>query len=605
MRMLTVMMLIMTSAVASAAPLAGQAGSDTTSRAMAPQQVHQSKPTPEAEPEKVEAKPAAIDAVKIGVIDKLTLVGPQLFLKVENVQALLEKPLCDGKEKTVGELRAALAAAKKELVSRGYYLVEIVPSRGDAYQPESKALELSVEPGRFGDIKFTMKNNEGKGDWYYVDQVEKRFKFVKSGEPFNYNTFRQALRLLNGHPDLLADTKIKVRKVAVDEGVTNEVAATTGYIYLDADIEVEDSLPFHATLDVNNYAMQELGYWQMLMTLQYLNVSGADDVLTVSPGVTFNGEMWSIATSYMRPFDLLLGGSWSIYGGYSDMNCDAIVERMNLEGIGGFAGFNTQWNLYDTERRNVSFNFGVMWRLLRDQWEMQWSPMTRRDLHIIPLTAGFSYSDKRRDRLGGLDFASVSETANIYGDAALFNRYSEEANPNYCVLRASWARLQPIYGPEADGEEWRCWSLFQKFEGQWAQGNTLITAERLAYGGFNCLRGYRSRGYLGDSGIYGTTEFRTPVFCNPVTQLFFDGQESVLERFQFVLFTDYGWLSNTKVETSRNTKDEFLWSAGFGVRAAITQYLSVNFDFAVPLRDCYAKDKDRNLELYFSIKMQY
>ena len=589
-----------------AEPLAGQAGNGATSRAQ--QSAHPSsdvRPVPTVDPKVQTPRKSANDDVEVGVIDSLALVGERGFIESENVADLLGPLLCDGNPKTLGDVKAAISEAKNALVGRGYYLVEIAPAGATAYDAESKTLELAVEPGRFGDVDVRPKGDLEDGKWYSNDQVAKRFKYITKGEPFNYRKFRQALLALNGHPDLLADTKITVRKETEEERRESEETSALRPRYIDAEVAVEDSIPLHATLDVNNYAMEELDYWQMLLTAQYLNLTGVEDVLSVSPGVTFNGEMWSIAASYMRPFDWALDGNWSVYGGYSDMDCDMIVERTDLEGIGGFAGLNSQWYLWDTERRNVSFNIGVMWRVLHDQWDIQDARLSQRTLHVVPITAGLGYGDKARDWLSGLDFLSVSETANLNVDQTQFDRYSEDADAGYAVLRGSWSRLQPLYGPSADGEEWRCWSLFQKLEGQWSQNNTLITSERLAYGGFNCLRGYRCRGYLGDNGVYGTTELRTPVFCNPVTQIFFSDLQSVLERFQLSVFSDYGWIDYNSTVTPTMEKDEFLWSVGFGVRAAITKYFSVNFDLATPLRKCYADEKDRSLEFYISVKLQY
>lgn len=601
-----------------AEPLAGQAGNGATLRAQ--QSSYQSpvaRSITSVDPKVQIPKAAASDRVAVGCVERLELVGERGFIQSENVRGLLEPLLCDGTPKTLGDVKAAIVMAKNELSARGYYLVEIAPAGAGAYDPETKSITLAVEPGRFGDVKVSPKGEQEDGEWYSSGQVAKRFKYVKKGQPFNYRAFRQALLSLNGHPDLLADTKINVRKeteaekreaqaeVSAADGTASDGASPLRPRYVDAAVSFEDSVPFHATLDVNNYAQEELDYWQMLLTLQYLNLTGVEDVLSVSPGITFNGDMWSIAASYMRPFDWLLGGSWSVYGGYSDMDCDKIVNRLDLEGIGGFVGLNSQWNLWDTERRNVSFNVGVMWRVLHDQWNLQGTDLSCRELHILPITAGFSYGDKTRDWLGGHDYLSISETFNLNVDQSQFDRYSEDADAGYAVLRGSWSRLQPLYGPSADGEEWRCWSLFQKVEGQWSQNYTLITSERLAYGGFNCLRGYRSRGYLGDNGLYATTEFRTPVFCNPVSQVLFPDMKNVLDRIQLSVFSDYGWLGYNDTVTPTMEKEEFLWSAGFGVRAALTKYFSVNFDLALPLRKCYAEDKDRNLELYFSIKLQY
>jgi len=401
---------------ASSSPLTGQAGNDTVQRAQEPQAVfkpkeaHEEKPV--AEPPKADAK----DAIRIGIVERLIVIGELKFIEDEGVSELLYQRICDGSEKTVGDLRAACAEVKAKLAERGYYVVNIYPSSAKAYQTDTKTLSLTVDPARFGDVRIA--RSEEAGNWYSDEQILKRFKYVQKGAPFNYNTLRQGLRAVNAHPDLMSDTKLVSRSAATNETDETVFSKTR---FIDAELTVDDSFPLHATLDLNNYAMPELNYWQMLLSVQYLNLTGADDVFTVSPGVTMNGEMWSIAASYLRPFDILRGGSWSVYGGYSDMNCDKIQtlqdsSQLNLMGFGGFAGLNTSWNLYDDEKRNLAFNLGIMWRMIIDRWEAQGVNLARRDIHIVPITAGFSYGEKQRDWLGGLDFASVAQSFNLYGD---------------------------------------------------------------------------------------------------------------------------------------------------------------------------------------------
>ena len=588
--------------VASAqAPLAGQAGSDTLKRAQAPAAIHGEAKTPDAKPAADKPAPSANDTVEIGVISGLNLTGDAAFIADEDVEDLLAPALADGAVKTVGDLKKAIAAARAALIDRGYYLIAIAPASEAAYHANTGVLDLVVDPGRFGDVTVTMNNNGGEGDWYDAEQVERRLKYVKKGDAFNYIALRQALRQVNGHPDLRADTTLKVRDAKTDSGETKDSVLTR---YCDAALAVDDAFPFHATLDLNNYAMDELDNWQAILTLQYLNLTGADDVLTVSPGMTFNADMLSIAASYARPFEFLNGGSWSVYGGYSRLDCDEVLSRIDLLGTGAFAGLNTSWNIWDSEKRNFAFNLGVQWRYIQDEWSVLNRTLQDRDLNILPLTAGLSYADKRRDWLGGLDFVSVSESVELLGGDDKFRDYSDDADANYLITRASWARLQPLVGPSADGEEWRCWSWFHKIEGQYTADN-LITAERLAYGGNSCLRGYRRRGYLGDSGIYGTAELRTPVFCDSVASLFRDSAgQSPIDRFQFFVFTDAGYITYSTSYPNMES-DEFLWSAGFGVRAGLTQYASLNLDVAFPLEDGYASSEDSDCEVYLSVRFQF
>ena len=583
------------------APLAGQASSDTLKRAQAPVAIQGEAKTPDAKPAVEKPAPGVNDGVVIGVIAALNLSGDAAFIADEKVEKLLASSLCDGTAKTVGDLKQAIASARAELIERGYYLIAIAPASEAAYHADTSVLDLVVDPGRFGDVTVTMNNNGGEGNWYDKEQVAKRLKYVKKGDAFNYIALRQALRQVNGHPDLRADTTLSLRNAKTEEGETQDSVLTR---YCDTELKVDDSLPFHASLEINNYAMDELDNWQAILSLQYLNLTGADDVLTVSPAITLNGDMWSVAASYVRPFDFLNGGSWSLYGGYSRLDCDGLVSRVDLLGTGGFVGLNTSWNLWDTERRNLSLNLGIQWRYIEDEWSVLSYKLQKRDLSILPLTVGLSYADKRRDCLGGLNYLSLSETIELMGGTDDFRRYSEDADANYLITRASWARLQPLVGPSADGEEWRCWSWFHKIELQYTADN-LITAERLAYGGNACLRGYRRRGYLGDSGIYGTFELRTPVFCNPITSFFRDASgKSPLERIQFFVFTDAGYIAYS--DSYPNMEDsEFLWSAGFGLRAGFTQYSSLNLDVAFPLEKGYADSEDEDCEVYLSVKFQF
>ena len=173
------------------------------------------------------------------------------------------------------------------------------------------------------------------------------------------------------------------------------------------------------------------------------------------------------------------------------------------------------------------------------------------------------------------------------------------------IFRAGWQRLQPLFAANIpDDQKWRAWSLYTRIEGQYSD-DVLISAERLAYGGYNCLRGYRTRGYLGDNGVYGTAELRTPVLCDLVAGAFGDRTgKSPIDRLQMLVFTDLGWINFNDAYPNMED-DEFLFSAGFGARLAITKYTSLNCDVAFPLNNAYAHEKDDDVEVYISVKVQW
>lgn len=535
--------------------------------------------------------------IKIGEVKSLTISGSVDFAKDEGVQAFLERELVDGKVKTVGDLQAAINACLKELYTRGLYLAAIYPASADAYNDKTGDLALIVDSGKFGDVKVALAEKDWP-HWYSVEQVEKRLEGIDDNEVFNYKRLRSALSDINGHPDLMADTKISVRDAREGDKADSQYTR-----FADVSLEVEDSFPFHAIWDVNNYGMKDIEEWQTSLTLQYLNLTRADDVLTVTPATSFNGDLTSVSASYMRPFDWLLGMRGTVYGGYSYLDSDDVLPSLALEGTGWFAGLNWSANLYDSDVRNVSFNIGIMYRYLEDEWSAQAYKMKKREIGFLPLTAGFSYADKKGDWLGGRDFFNIGVTFNLASTEDDLWRYTDGAEEHYVIYKAGWQRLQPLFAESIPEEQkWRAWSLYTRAEGQFT-GDSLISAERLAYGGYNCLRGYRTRGYLGDNGVYGTIELRTPILCDSVASLFGDRTgKTPIDRLQFLAFTDLGWI-NYKDTYPNMEKDETLFSAGIGARLGITKYTSLNCDLAFPLRKAYADEEDRDVEVYLSVKV--
>ena len=598
-RLLIVMVCAAYAAFADQAPLAGQAVPGAMSRALAPDTVRGEGEAPDAKP--AEQAPAANskDSITIGEVKSIEVSGSTDFVKQEGVRQLLESELVDGKVKTVGELKAAIASVRGELVRRGYYLVAIAPASSDAYDADTGRLALLVDAGRFGNINVDLAEKDGV-NWYSASQVERRFKGVERNDVFNYFRLRSAIAALNSHPDLLANTKISLRQAG--EGDKSDSSYTR---FADVSLDVEDSFPLHFVWDINNYGMDEIDEWQSSLTVQYLNLTRADDVLTFSPAMSFNADLVSLSVSYVRPFDWLLGMSGTIYGGFSDLDSGEVLPALALEGTGWFAGFNWSANLYDDDSRNVAFNSGVMYRYMEDEWSIAAYKLNKREAGILPLTVGFSYADKKGDWLGGRDFFNIGLTFNLASTEDRLKKYSEGAEEHYLIMRGGWSRLQPLFSESIpDDQKWRAWSLFTKVEGQYSD-DRLITAERLAYGGYNCLRGYRTRGYMGDSGVYGSLELRTPVLCDTFAGLFGDRTgKSPIDRMQFLVFSDLGYI-NYNDSAPKMEESEFLFSAGFGIRAGLTKYTSINCDVAFPLSRGYAHEQDDSMEIYISFKVQW
>ena len=536
----------------------------------------------------------------LGIIETVKVFGSIEFAEREEVASKILTALGETGEKTMGDVKAALATVRKEFVDRGYYLLRIALARSSAYNPETKTLSVLVDEGRFGRLTIRFGNEED-GTWYSRDQILSRFKAVQEGDTFDYGKLRTALFEANSHPDITIDTSIDVRKPIEGEGDNRRISR-----YADVNLDVRESFPFHMVWEVNNYGMEEVEEWQTSLTMQYLNLTKHDDALTISPSMSFGAELKSIAASYMLPHHWWKGGNTTLYGGWSQLDVDDIVPRLDLEGSGWFVGLQHSEYLYDDDRHLWALSAGVLWRYLEDQYTALGQKLNKRNATIMPLSLALSYTGRKADFLGGRNFATVQGLINPCSSGDDLDEMWTGAEDNYWILRWQMARLQPLFGwfDEKTKKDLHQWILFLKLEGQYTTEN-LIPVEKLSMGGYNCMRGYRTRGYLGDYGVYGTAELRTPILVDTISACFSDRTDkNPLDRLQFVGFLDYGWTAYNDLPSGYTDDSEFLFSAGFGVRTAITKYTQLKCDVAFPLRDTDWADDD-SMEVYLSVQVQF
>ena len=535
----------------------------------------------------------------VGPVANVRVFGSTAFAEREGVAGLMLAELGADGDKTVGEILKAIENVRAKLLERGFYLVRISLAKSGTYDKDSKTLSLLVDEGRFGKVNIAF-GGEADGTWFSADQIAGRFKDLVEGETFDYGRLRSALFEANSHPDLVIDTSIDVRKPIEGEGNDRRVAR-----YADLNLDVHESVPFHLLWSFDNYGLKDVNEWQTSLTAQYLNLTKHDDVLTVSPAMSMGAELFSCAGSYMLPHDYWLGGNTTLYGGWSRVEVDDIIPTLDLEGTGYFVGLQHSENLYDNDRHQLALSSGLLWRYIEDQYTVSHRSLNERGAHILPVSLALSYTGKKADPLGGRNFATVQGVYNVMNAGDDLEQMWNGADENYWIFRWQVARLQPLFGwsDAATDQTLHNWQLFLRVEGQYTD-ETLIPTEKLMLGGYNCLRGYRTRGYVGDYGVYGTAELRTPLLVDGFASLFGDRTDKVaFDRLQLLTFCDWGVTRYNDLPSGYDDND-FLLSAGVGLRLAVTKYSQLRCDVAFPCVDGN-NDNDRDVEVYLSVQFQF
>jgi len=585
-------------------PMAGAGGvmRDAERRALTPVPVSQDGKVPDlaSAGQNNKDKSRNGDDKVLGPISDVRIYGATNFAYQVNLSNRILVNLQDGAPKTVGQVKDALSEIRHELLMEGFYLVRLSPARKDVfYSEETHSLGVLVDDGRFGIIDIKFEDGTEDGTWYSRSQILRRFRYLNEGDTFDYTRLRDALFDANSHPDLTIDTAIDVRKPIEGEGNDRRIVR-----YADLELTVHERFPLHMVWEVNNFGMEEVEEWQTSLTMQYLNLTKHDDVLTVSPAMSFGAELMSVAASYMLPHSWWLGGNTTIYGGWSTLDVDDIVPRLDLEGSGWFTGIQHSEYLHDSERHLWAFSVGLLWRYIDDQYTALGQKLNQRDVSILPVSAALSYTGKKADGFGGRNFATLQGVFNMASSGDDLADMWTGAEEHYWILRGQLARLQPLFGwyDEKAKKELHQWMLFLKLEGQYTTEN-LIPIEKLSLGGYNTIRGYRTRGYIGDYGIYGTAELRTPILVDGIASLFGDRTDKTpIDRLQGLCFLDYGWTAFNDLPSGYDD-NEFLCSAGVGARAALTKYSQLRCDVAFPLADAYGDDD--SMEFYLSVQVQF
>lgn len=584
------------------APMAGTGGvlRDAERRVLGDRPTKDAKPIAAVAPEQ-KTDPRLKDAAdkKLGPISNVQILGSSAFAEEHRIADRLQAELSGEDAQTVGDVAQAIAKIRSEMMTEGYYLFRITMARENAYDAATQTLTVLVDQGSFGKLNVSFEG-QADGTWFTAQQIRRRFRDIEEGAPFDYTHLRTALFDANSHPDLTIDTDIDVRKPIEGEGRERRIAR-----YADMNLDVHESFPLHMVWEVNNYGMEEIEEWQTSLTAQYLNLTKHDDVLTISPGMSFGAEMFTLAGSYMLPHTWGLGGNTTLYGGYSDLDVDNIYSQLDLEGIGWFVGLQHSEYLYDTERHQLAVSAGLMWRYIEDQYTVSHYKLNKRGVSILPASLALSYTGKKPDALGGRNFATLQGVFNILSAGDEVDELWTDSDENYWILRWQLARLQPLFGwydPTTE-KDLHQWMLFLKLEGQYSS-DTLIPVEKLALGGYNCLRGYHARGYLGDYGIYGTVEVRTPILVDAFAACFGDRTDRTpIDRIQFLGFWDYGYVAYNDLPSGFDD-DEFLTSFGVGARLAVTKYSQLRCDVAFPVADGNNPDDD-DCEMYLGVQFQF
>jgi hemolysin activation/secretion protein len=387
-----------------------------------------------------------------------------------------------GESRTADDVDGARKALEEAYQSRGYQTVQVsIPQQG----VDSGIVHLQVVENPVGRLRVV------DSKYHLPSEIKETAPAVAEGKVINMKDVQNDIVALNQQPGLKVTPQLKAGK-----------APGT----VDVDLQVEDTLPLHASVELNNQYNQSTQPLREVTSASYDNLWGIGHSISASyqiaPQKPSDAEVFS--GSYLAPVP---GTSLSLlaYGVASNSDVAALAGT-DVIGRGNITGLRGILNLPGTEHFFQSATIGIDRKDLTQNVVTGGIPSNAPVLYY-PITLAYHASRIDGDPKAGGTETDFDASANfalpgVGSDSMKFDPQRFNALKQYFYFKAGVTRTQPL--------PWGM-VLFGKLDGQ-ITGDSLLSSEQFSAGGESSVRGYVEAERIGDYGGRTTLELRSPSF---------------------------------------------------------------------------------------------
>ena len=326
---------------------------------------------------------------------------------------------------------------------------------------------------------------------------------------------------------------------------------------VEVDLSVQDRLPLHASLEVDNRYTADTTHLRMIGSVSYENLFQRGETVSLmyqtSPQNTSQVKLGVLSYAGHTPWK---GVSWSGYAIRSDSNV-AAVGTLSVVGNGSIYGARLTRELTSNATGNAALIIGADYKDFGENIRLS-NDSLRTPIRYLMWTVQLS-DIKRTDRYDAQ--ASLSAQFGIRGllnDERQFAYKRANAHAGFSYLRGSAQAFWHL--PKG-------WSAGGRVNAQYSE-QPLVNNEQFVFGGADTVRGYLEAEELADSGIAGGLELRTPTWTRGSLHgnLFF--------------FTDHG-IGMTQLPLPGQPARVSLDSVGAGFKFGLGADLDASVDWAL------------------------
>lgn len=475
-----------------------------------------------------------------------------------------------GPDRTQDDVIAAQKALQDAYTARGYEAVLVdLPIQPEEYFSKG-VIRIAVNETPVGRVRVV-------GSKYHaLSDVRGAVPSLREGAPLNLKALGRDLAVANRYPDRAVDPAFR----------PGQVPGT-----IDVDLRVDDTLPVHASAELNNDNSPNTRPLRAMGTVRYTNLWDAGHSLSVTgsfaPQATEQSAV--VSASYLAP---VAGSAWSmlVYGYTSNSNV-ASLGGVNVLGDGTQIGLRAQYRLPDdTTFQQISF--GPDFKAFNEQLSLAGAPLRPVPIRYVPFVAEYAMSGADETTRFGLTFGVTAGIRAVERVPCIDVNDAQPESAAVCALPGGGpgVREDQFQGRSIDAEE-----NFVHFnlDADWAHtfGNgmilslriaaqlsdsPLVTNEQFSIGGMTNVRGYYVSEAVGDDGFVNSFEVQAPDLASKLG--------TPWDELRFFGFGDLGYAHVRRASAGQNSSFR-LGSFGGGARVRLLDLITGEFLLGVPVAD--------------------
>ena len=491
----------------------------------------------------------AVDRSQLIYIKEFRVLGNHQLSRSEVEKAVYPYM---GPERTPEDVEQARAALEKAFQEKGFQTVNVqIPQQTG----KRGIVFLQVAEGKIGRL-----NVEGSR-YFTINSIKKHVPSLQPGSVPDFNKVSKEILALNQWSDRQV---IPTLTPGFEPGT------------VDVNLKVKDTLPWHGSVEYNNRYSYGTPMYRLNLASSYDNLwqlgHSIGGSYQTAPGYASDVQNWNLF--YTAPIPKV---DWlKLNLSYSQQNSISTLGGGGSSlGNGNTAGFRFLCSLPAAKDFSQSFNWGIDFKKVNQVSQSSQvsagANVNETPLNYWPIRLNYSGvwapSNSVTILDAGLSFGLRGAAISSYGNEDQTAQAKFGADGGFIALDGDLSHTHDLPGG---------FQIFGKAQGQ-VSPEPLIFTEQFSGGGLGTCRGYLESTVVGDSGIFGTIELRSPLLMTG---------HAGINDWRVYAFFDGGTVTN--VAPSGSTTPVYapsfnLASYGFGSRLKMFKYLNGSVDVGIPM----------------------